>query len=158
MKITRRKIWTLLASAAASMGIGVHESHDPHLLWAPESQSHMESVREMAQKLARPIEAQNQRPNTIFELDAWVDHVTDSILLKAYRRDNMHMPVRSRGEEIGLGIAITRKNIQDKSRSELETLIVDAWHQLTKAVNDHPYNDKPDAKIMSLAQLKVGSV
>lgn len=104
----------------------------PDLLWASDEQAKVARITIRANELAQPFIAANQQPDTIFDLTAWTDRVTDNVLLKGYKRIQ-------RGPEFGCGLAITRKALNEQTDTELDVTINDAWASIVTATNEGAY-------------------
>ena len=149
--ITRRKLATLFASAAGTLGLGTGTAtatvrpdlaieastaeflrwqqwfrDHPDLLWGTRHATKAELVSQQAMKLSEPFHAANPH----IEYGSWVDRTTDNALLKVYHRD------RAKDIEVGLAYAVTRRDIEDASPEELDNTINGCWAALTAAVNN----------------------
>jgi hypothetical protein len=135
--LSRRKLfgWGAALASAVGLSLGSASSASAHVNTADQRTSKTDLARERARLLAQPFVEANQRSHAIFDLDAWVDNLTDNVLLKAYRRINMDQPVGQRGPEIGLGCAIPRRIVWDGSSDELDSYINEAWTTLTAAIH-----------------------
>lgn len=111
----------------------------PDLLWASDEQVKVSRITMRANELAQPFIAANQQPDTIFDLTAWTDHITDNVLLKGYKRVNMDKPRGQRGPVFGCGLAITRKALNEQTDAELDVTINDAWASIVTATNEGAY-------------------
>lgn len=150
--ITRRKLATVLASAAGAIGLGGSAAiasapaqpetlysfkalqkwfrDHPELLWGNRTNTQAELVRQQAVRLSEAFA--DAHPH--IEYGAWVDWTTDNVLMKVYHRT----PKDSEGlrREIGLAMAIPRSLVAQASETELSTHINEGWAALTVAADE----------------------
>jgi hypothetical protein len=100
-------------------------------LWAPPIHSKVEQAALRAQQLAQPFMEEHARPNVDFTLNAWVDKVTDMVLLAGYIRFGVDFtlpaPPPDSSPEFGCACAITRRDIRTLDADALDTVIKDHW-------------------------------
>lgn len=176
--ITRRKLATVLASAASAIGLGGGAAiastptqpetlysfealqkwfrDHPELLWAHQTSTRCEEVRQQAVRQSEPFAEANPH----IDYDCWVDNTTDNVLMKVYHRT----PKDEQGQRrtIGAAMAIMRHFVADGSEAELEAEINAGWGKLTVAANKARFDPNSEfsqregepAKIMGLAKMK----
>lgn len=97
---------------------------NPNALWAPDTRPPLEAVREQAFRLSEPF----AKANPLVEYTAWIDALTDTVILMAYRLDR-----RVTGVERRKSSAVRRQDIEDKAN--LTSAIEKAWQDLTVAIS-----------------------
>jgi len=113
----------------------------PELLWATYRASETELIRQLAVRMAEPFEAANHG----VEYGALADHLTDSVIMKVYRRDDVH------DRDFSLAMIIPRKAIRE---GNVEGFIRDGWEALSLAVSDEKCEPCDAGETVRLSQIR----
>lgn len=131
MEISRRSLMARLAAvtgAAASTAVADAPAVAAVALDAPpkEAPDVLDAIRAKADELAEPF----RQTDPDVEYAAWIDRVSDNILLKAY-----HIK-----EHFGLGAALTQLAIRTHGPSPeaLAPLISETWASIAEAMRQRP--------------------
>lgn len=114
----------------------------PHLLWANEPRNKLEIARIHAVKAAEIWQEWHPK----YEYSAWVENVTDNLLLRIYTRDR-EGPDRT---EYALCMAVTRRGLELEEAADTDkmaALFHDCWAELTQTLKRCQADPEMYAKI-----------